>query len=621
MKLMPQPQEIDYQRGEFVLNPKTEIVLIASEKDLDLEIIKDLQDEIKKRFGFEILLNKKIKINQNNKIYLKFDQAEAESYQLKIDPQKVIISGADRAGLFYGIQTLIQLIKLEGRQLPAVEINDYPDFKNRGFYHDVARGKIPTLSTLKEIIDKAAHYKLNQIQLYIEHTFLFEGLSEVWTGADPLTAEDIIELDQYSKKRGVELVPSLSSFGHLYTALSTNSFKDLAELEVDPEAQFSWIKRMRHHTLNVSNPESIEFVKKMLQQFIPLFSSDKFNICGDETFDLGQGKNKALAAEIGQGQMYLNFLLKLINEVKKYDKKVMMWGDIIVKYPDLIDQVPEDVIILNWDYGYQPPESKAELIAKNGYQQYLCPGVASWNRLVNNFDMSFTNIRKMADYAEKYDASGILNTNWGDFGNINFWSTSVPGMIYGADLSWNSAEKGTKEEVYQQISRLEYADQSGKIVSLLNELSEQHSVTWDLVIAWKEKIYEQSTLFDEDHLKNSFLDLEGAELQSNYQASLEIADRLLDQGPLLAPDKRQDLDEFHHAAEGVALLNSLGLMLKKFHHDEEDIILVHSPEELAGLLENWLWKYSKLWRQRNKESELYRIREAVMEIANYLRKI
>ena len=84
--------------------------------------------------------------------------------------------------------------------MPCMRIHDFPDIRNRGFYHDVTRGRVPTLSYLKGLADNLAFYKINQMQLYIEHSYLFEDLSEMWRDDTPLTAQDILELDAYCRK-------------------------------------------------------------------------------------------------------------------------------------------------------------------------------------------------------------------------------------------------------------------------------------------------------------------------------------------------------------------------------------------------------------------------------------
>src|SRR5690606_16367174 len=138
------------------------------------------------------------------------------------------------------------------------------------------------------------------------------------------TAEEILVLDEYCRRRSVELVPSLASFGDLYRVLISKSFRHLNEYDEIPDRPVTWTERMAHYTLDASAPGSLAFVREMIDECIPLFSSDKFNICCDETADLGRGKNRALAAEIGEGKLYLYFVRELIEHLRSRKKKVMM---------------------------------------------------------------------------------------------------------------------------------------------------------------------------------------------------------------------------------------------------------------------------------------------------------
>jgi hypothetical protein len=642
MQLIPEPVKLVTKAGFFNITPGTEICLGVGCEFKDLEGARLLQEEIKKKTGFKPKINKSFCDKGHNTIYLakkefkkniststrgktieqkkSEDRKKTESYRLEVSPENITIKGNDTAGLFYGIQTLRQLIKLNGLAIPCMKIEDSPFFAYRGFYHDISRGKVPTLDTLKEIADKAAFYKLNQIQLYVEHTFAFEGFSEVWSETDPLTAEEILLFDEYCHKQQIELVPSLSTFGHLYHLLSSHSFQHLSELENSTEKPFSWVDRMMHHTLDVSNPESIKVVEEMLRQFIPLFSSDKFNICGDETFDLGEGKNKALAEKVGKGRLYVDFLNKIISVVKKYNKQVMFWGDIILKYPELMDGLPGDIICLNWDYSPDPDEDKTRIIANSKFEQYVCPGVSGWNRVMNDLDVAFSNIRKMVAYGRKYGAIGVLNTDWGDLGHINLLANSWPGMIYGASLSWNPVGGGEITSIDKKISRLEFGDKSGEITGLLRELARQQAVDWGLVAIWKEEKCGQSSVFSDENYREKISGLEAGVVIKKYNRAGEIAERLLKLGTSIPEEKHGDLREFYVSACGVRLLNSLALIIKKYDMGQDKVELIHKPHELAILLEYWLRDYTECWRRRNKESELYRIRDAVMAINDCLRR-
>ena len=178
------------------------------------------------------------------------------------------ISGGDGAGVLYGVETFCQIVQQCGGILPCVQIQDAPDMPNRGYYFDQTRGRVLKLEELKKIADRMCRYKLNQLQLYVEHTYLFRDFSEMWRDQTPLTAEEIRELDSYCRERHIELVPSLASFGHLCTLLSTKTYGDLCEMEDSWKEPFSFWNRMRYHTINVSDERSLPLIKKLFVEYM-----------------------------------------------------------------------------------------------------------------------------------------------------------------------------------------------------------------------------------------------------------------------------------------------------------------------------------------------------------------
>jgi N-acetyl-beta-hexosaminidase len=618
MYLIPQPKSITPSDGSFRLSRDTSIVLDAGCSVDDNQSAFILKNEIRNALGLDLKVTKSF-VPVEGSIYLKNMKGSGETYSLSILPSGIEIEGSSSAGLFYGVQTLRQILRNSPVDIPSMKIEDEPTFAHRGFYHDITRGKVPTLETLKELADRASFYKLNQLQLYIEHTFAFKKMSEVWTITDPLTPEDVLCLDEYCRKRNVELVPSLSTFGHLYHALSSNSFSDLCELENVGEIGYTWLNRQLHHTLDVSNPGSLKLVQDMLSEFIPLFSSDKFNICCDETFDLGQGKNKELAEKVGKGRLYVDFLNKIISYVKQYDKKVMFWGDIILKHPDLIDEIPKDVICLNWCYRPEPKEEDTKTISESGLSQYVCPGVWGWNSLMNNMEKASPNITNMITYGKRYGAVGVLNTDWGDFGHVNLFANSMPGMIYGASGSWSPDTLGDFKAADEAASFIEFGDRSSSTVGILRELSQLLVVNWGQIMLWKDRKYRNQnyvTTLDEELLRKS-----PEEIVECYNRSLEIGSQLLEISATVPENRKFDYQEFYIAAQGTALLDALILIIQKHDLGRETDVEILNPKELAGMLELWLADYKKIWRYRNKESELYRIRDAFIEVCGYLRRI
>lgn len=163
---------------------------------------KVLQKGIKKETGMQYDIGYGVPgRKETGAIVLELDETrKSQQYVLQVTEEEIRIQGGDGAGVLYGVQTLCQMIHEYGALLPAVRIEDEPDLPVRGYYLDETRGRVLTLSYLKQVADRMAYYKLNQLQLYVEHTYLFSGLSEMWRDETPLTAEEIRELDAYCAK-------------------------------------------------------------------------------------------------------------------------------------------------------------------------------------------------------------------------------------------------------------------------------------------------------------------------------------------------------------------------------------------------------------------------------------
>jgi hypothetical protein len=378
----------------------------------------------------------------------KFDPAELEShrdktlknsegYKIKITASGIEISANTAAGEFYAVQTIRDLIKIYGRKLPLCKITDEPDFKRRGVYLDCSRGKVPTVKTIKQLIERLARWKINELQLYIENVFTFKKHPDIGKGYSPFTPKEILEIQNHCKKYHINLVGSLASFGHFEKILALPKYHRLAEMP-GFLGQHGGQSFTGGTTLDPTNPDSIKLIDDLYREFVPLFNAEDFNVCCDETWELGQGKSKKLADKIGKGQVYLRFLLKIHKLCKKYKKRMNLWADIVLQHPELLSKLPKDIVLLNWEYE-QTGENikKTKDIAKTGIPFMVCPGTSSWQSHGSRLKNAMGNIKNFADYGRKYRAQGLLNTDWGDFGHRNFLGVSLLGFAYGAAQSWN----------------------------------------------------------------------------------------------------------------------------------------------------------------------------------------
>ncbi|MDF2698688.1 MAG: hypothetical protein K0Q49_244 [Haloplasmataceae bacterium] len=609
MKLIPQPSSVTLNEGQFLIDYSTKIVILNKEEKVNTTSAEYLQSQLSLLLGFKLMITSKLNDEVNQMIYLSLTNLDEEEYEINVLSKKIQIKGGSQKGLYYGLQTFIQLVINYKANIPCLSIHDKPYFANRGFYHDITRGKVPTLETLKYLVDVAAFYKLNQLQLYVEHSFAFDNFTEIWLDATPITSEEILLLDKYCQEKHVELVPSLSTFGHLYTVLRSHSFKELCELE-NTDAPFGLIDRMLHHTLDVSSSKSIEFVESMIEQYIPLFSSNKFNICCDETFDLGKGKSKNLAEELGNGKLYVDFLNKVIEIVRKHNKTVMVWGDIIAKHPEYINEIANDVIFLNWDYTKNPNENRIKLFSESKKPFYQCSGTWGWNRLPADIDLSHQNILNMCKFGVDYKAIGILNTDWGDCGHLNTLSGSFPGLIYGASYAWNPTKDLDLDEINQKISFIHYQDQENQIMNLLTKLSRNTLVTHGHIV----RLIETGATyqFNKDVSEDTIL----LTIKNVQEVEQSLSKYLY-----LVPNNKQiEIKELIVTAKGTELLNKFLLIIHSYEL-KKDLNTKINPRDLAIEFEKWFYDYSEIWRLRNKESELFHLKDLYKKLTNNLRNL
>src|ERR1051325_4539752 len=284
-----------------------------------------------------------------------------EGYSLTISSRGVALDYREAGGLRAGVATLRQLLREYGRRLPCLAIRDYPDFPRRGVMLDISRGRVPNLQTLLDLVDHLADFKINEFQLYTEHTFAYRDYEPVWDGWGPLTGEEILRLDARCRQLGIDLVPNQNSFGHLRYWLEDPPLKKLAEVGEAYESGGGADLRYPT-TLAPNHPGTLTFLRELYEELLPHFTSDYFNVGCDETWDLGRGQSKRLCAARGKGRVYVDFLKRIYHEVSKRGRRMMFWGDIILHHPELIRELPKDAIALNWGYEADHPfEREAKL--------------------------------------------------------------------------------------------------------------------------------------------------------------------------------------------------------------------------------------------------------------------
>ena len=375
-------------------------------------------------------------------------------------------------------------------RLPCLKIRDWPDFARRGVMLDISRGRVPKLETLLELVEHLADFKINELQLYTEHTFAYRHYRAVWQSWGALTGEEIRQLDARCQQLGIDLVPNQNSFGHLRCFLEHPRIKKLAEVSKPYEDASGEFVR-RPSTLAPNHPGTLPFLSKLYDELLPNFRSRFFNVGCDETFDLGRGRSKKLCARLGKGRVYLDFLKKIHREVSTRGKRTMFWGDIILKYPKLIPelaklgrdalprvqadrQVSPTIIALNWGYEANHPFNReAALFAKAKIPFYVCPGTSTWQTLIGRHDNALANLRAAARAGRKHGALGYLITDWGDGGHPQPLAVSYLPYLAGASLSW-CAKTFDEAKLIPVLNRDVFKDPTGNAAKAAFALGRAH---------------------------------------------------------------------------------------------------------------------------------------------------
>ncbi len=623
MYLLPQPKEMKEGQGAYQLTYSGNIRLDEKCPKTAYAYAKLLQKEIRETIACDYSVTTttgaSAKVQNKKCILLKVEEQSSkgnEEYKVSVTKEGIILIGFGEAGLLYAVQTLRQLIRQFGTVIPVVEIEDAPALSNRGFYFDVSRGRIPTMEQLKQLADMCSFYKINQLQLYVETSYLFEEFSETWRDNTPLTAEEIMEFDDYCAALHIELVPSLSSFGHLYGVLRTKKYGHLSEMEDDGK-NFYLLDRMAHHTVDVTNDESFEMVKGRILDYMKLFRSNKFNICADETFDLGKGKSKPVADEKGTTELYVEFLNKLCKLVLDAGKIPMFWGDVLINNPEVITRLPEDGICLNWEYNADVTDENIKKFLKAGTKHlYVCPGVQSWHYLINKHHDAYLNISATCANAHKYKVDGVLNTCWGDLGHISHPEFATVGLIYGAAFSWSN-EVMPEEEINAQISLLEYGDRSGEVISLISDIAQRENVNWWRVVEYEEAVLKGT---NPEEVCENLLKQDVKEISENLKKIEENIEKLYNKLIFIDSRSREKVVANLIMAKGQMLWMVVCAVVTSVVMKTEQPF-TKDYWGLAQEVEEWLMDYKKLWRKVSRESELRRLVDVTCWYTDFLREI
>jgi predicted amidohydrolase len=444
LHVIPYPQEVVLGGSDFTFSDKLTIVLDETHSDEDRFTAEELADALKNEWNLEVEISgekagKSIMLTRKDVP----ESLKEQGYRITTSPDELTVAANSGNGLFYGTQTVLQLIQNAGNgfRVAGMKISDWPDIETRAVHYDTKHHQ-DKRSYVESFIRDLARYKINMLIWEWEDKFEYPSHPEIGApGA--FTMEEMQEMTRFAQKYHIQIVPLVQGLGHVSYILKWPQYSHLREIPAS-NWEFCPLKEGSYELLNDLWQDAIKATP----------GSEYIHIGCDETYELGQGVEcgcEARAKEIGKRGLMTEFINRSAKPLMKEGRTVMAWsaqydpesnlnphkGMITLGRSADIDKIKETRQAGYKVYVYDPNPGieplflpyfyKTRAVANNGvYDDEL-------EEEVENALMRSYNAVSSAANTGIYD--GMINTSWDDSGLHNqAWMMS---FIHSAEYSWS----------------------------------------------------------------------------------------------------------------------------------------------------------------------------------------
>lgn len=498
--LLPVPQKVSISSKTFLLsnnwtvegdsNTENKVALetlteVLKEKKIVFKVLS--QNLAKSGSSFNkiklVVKNGSVQIGQStdtNRVAL-----EQQAYKLKLSDTGISITANASQGLFYGVQTLLQLIRFQKEEvlLPEGEIVDWPDLNVRMIYWDDAH-HLEKMEALKGIIKQAAFYKINAFSIKLEGHFQYKSAPAI---VEPyaLSANDYQELTDYAKARYIELTPYLDAPAHVSFILK---HPEHAHLRAFPNSNYEF---------SVTNPQTDTLLLKMFGELINASRGGKYILLStDEAYYVGKAKDDQKEAEAlgGRGKLLARFTGRIADELHKQGRRVIFWGEYPLT-PSDIPTLPSHLVNGVYDSStaskYRENKMRQFIYTYTQGEEPLFPSYypmssgdsvadAAKDRATGRVEGMLKTISSAVS-EKKSDFMGVFIAGWADAGlhPETFWL----GYATGAAAGWNH-NSVTAKELKDRFYNSFYGSGTvniEKVYQLLSSQAQFYDESWE----WK----------------------------------------------------------------------------------------------------------------------------------------
>ena len=494
--LLPVPQQSRFTDKKFNLDKSWAIDINNIGKNIPAVL--SLQEELLNRYKL------KLKINigagkQNNSISLiiKDDAVKIgnttdtnrtslmrQAYRLEMSANKIIIVANATQGLYYGVQSLLQLLQAQDEKVlyPEGELTDWPDMNLRMIYWDDAH-HLEKLDVIKREIKQASFYKINGFAIKLEGHFQYKSAAPI-VEPHALSAAQYQELTDYAAAHYVQLIPYLDAPAHVSFILKHPEYK---ELRAFPNSNYQF---------TVNNPKTYQMVSGMFKELIDANKGVEYVLLSnDEAYYTGKAANEIdLAKSLGgNGKLLAQFISRMADTLKQYGRKVIFWGEYPLDLND-IKKLPHHVINGVYDSGW------ASAFKERGIRQLIYTSTQGEEPLFPNYyplppgktlhkenaklGARVPGLLKTITQAvdeKSADLAGVIVAGWADAGSHpqTFWL----GYATGAAMGWNHSGVNF-DEFTERFYATFYKTGNGdikKIYELVSRQAQFYKDSWE----WK----------------------------------------------------------------------------------------------------------------------------------------
>ena len=422
-----------------------------------------------------------------------------EGYILLIRDKQITITSRGEAGIFYGCQTLLQLLEDAHDQqidIPSCRITDYPGMPYRAVHLDI-KYHLDAGHYYYEMIDRLARIKVNAIIVEFEDKLRYRAAPDVGAG-NAISIEEFASISRYAKERNIEISPLVQGLGHVSFILKHDEYKYLRD---NPD--IDWV-------FDPLNPETYKLQFALYEDAMKATPYGKYlHVGGDEVYNLGQSE---LAKKSGMKpfELQLYWLNKVCKFAGDHNRIPILWDDMLLKYSGLIettevislsneqidkiwkenlprleeniDLFPKNCVYMRWDYSN--PQVSGNVKAMKWYKSHNlkvmgATAAQSMSAMLPRDNSIFNPIQQFCRVATDIELDGMLCTLWDD--SSPHFETYWRGLYYYASLSWNYED--TEPAFAQRIFRHRfYAPELSDSVFEFQDQLEQALNFWDVAL-------------------------------------------------------------------------------------------------------------------------------------------